>query len=263
MRIRPCIDLHGGKVKQIVGSTLAADGSAVENFSTDLPPSHFARLYQADRLSGGHVIMLGKGNEAAALDALTAYPGGLQLGGGVRIDTAREYLDAGASHIIISSMLFDHGQFNERALIAMADAIGAERIVVDLSCRRFGDDYIAMTDQWRTKTDLVLTADALSQLSGRCSEFLVHAVDVEGKRGGIDETLVAQLADISPLPVTYAGGVRSLDDLNMIRDAGKGRIDATVGSALDIFGGTLEYRAVVDWQQRNANSGSGASDDGR
>ena len=263
MRIRPCIDLHGGKVKQIIGSTLAANGSAVENFSTELPPSHFARLYQADRLSGGHVIMLGKGNEAAALDALSAYPGGLQLGGGIHLDNAREYLDAGASHVIISSMLFDHGRYNERALDSMADAIGAERIVVDLSCRRFGNDYVAMTDQWRTKTDLVLTAETLSQLSGRCSEFLVHAVDVEGKRGGIDETLVTLLADISLLPATYAGGVRSLDDLDRIRNAGSGRIDATVGSALDIFGGMLEYRAVVNWQQRNANSGSGASDDGR
>lgn len=254
MRFRPCIDLHDGKVKQIVGSTLTDDRSVgpVTNFETDRPPSYFAELYRGDGLSGGHVIILGPGNQAAALEALAAWPGGLQVGGGITPDNARLYLDGGAAQVIVTSFVFSGGTIRRDRLDILEKSAGRTRLVLDLSCRKTDCGYGIATDRWQIMSDILLTEALLADLAAHCSEFLVHAVDVEGKREGIDEELVRLLAAWSPIPAVYAGGIRSLDDLEQVRIAGNGRIDATIGSALDIFGGELLYGDVVAWQ-RNQN----------
>jgi phosphoribosylformimino-5-aminoimidazole carboxamide ribotide isomerase len=249
MRFRPCIDLHSGKVKQIVGGTLTdnAGSGPVTNFETDRPSSWYASLYRADNLPGGHVIMLGPGNEPAAREALAAYPGGLQVGGGITADSAGSFIDAGASHVIVTSYVFSGGTIQWERLGLLEKAVGRSRVVIDLSCRITDGRYIIAIDRWQTPSDVPLTGDTMAKLAARCDEFLVHAVDVEGKRQGADEELVQLLAAWSPVPVTYAGGIRSIADLEAVRLAGQGRVDVTVGSALDIFGGTLSYKDVVEW----------------
>jgi phosphoribosylformimino-5-aminoimidazole carboxamide ribotide isomerase len=251
MRFRPCIDLHQGKVKQIIGSTLS-DSAAADlrtNFSSELPASWYAKLYQRDKLTGGHVIMLGPGNEAAAMDALAAWPGGLQLGGGITAANAGQWLEAGASHVIVTSYVFHNGQLDFGRLENLRQLIGKERLVVDLSCRWREDGYYVVTDRWQKFTKLRVSKDLLAELADSCAEFLIHAVDVEGKCMGVDERLLALLAEAdAPVPVTYAGGVSSMADLELIRKAGQGRIDVTVGSALDIFGGSgCTYDEVTAW----------------
>jgi phosphoribosylformimino-5-aminoimidazole carboxamide ribotide isomerase len=258
MKIRPCIDLRGGRVVQIVGATLA-DGDTetpVTNFETDRPAAEYASLYRADGLSGGHVIALGPDNEQAALAALRAWPGGMQMGGGIRPDNAARYLDAGASHVIVTSYIFRDGELDVERLQQLVDTIGRERLVLDLSCRWRGDGYYIVTDRWQRFTALQLNARTLAMLSAHCDEFLVHGVDVEGRRLGIVEPLVELLGTHSPLAVTYAGGVRQLADLELVRSLGKGRVDLTIGSALDIFGGSIRYEEVVAWQRR-ADAGTG------
>jgi phosphoribosylformimino-5-aminoimidazole carboxamide ribotide isomerase len=251
MRFRPCIDLHRGKVKQIVGGTLSDEpGSGpVTNFETDRPSSYFAALYRDDDLPGGHVIMLGPGNEAAAREALAAFPGGLQVGGGIVAETAGGYIDAGASHVIVTSYVFFGGEIRWERLGLLEKAVGRERIVLDLSCRKVGSGYVVAADRWQTLSGIVLDEGSLEKLSAHCDEFLVHAVEVEGKRQGVDEELVRLLAAWSPIVATYAGGVRLIADLEAVRLAGRGRVDVTVGSALDIFGGILPYREVVAWDK--------------
>ena len=248
---RPCIDLHDGKVKQIVGGTLGDDASQLRtNFVSNRPASWFAELYKRDGLRGGHVIMLGPGNEAAARDALGAYPGGLQVGGGIQLDHARGWLDAGASHVIVTSWVFRDGRLDSERLESLAAAIGRERLVLDLSCRRRDDDYIVVTDRWQKFTDLKIARETLSRLSAFCAEFLIHAADVEGLCRGIDSELVARLAEWTPIPTTYAGGAKSLADLEEVTRIGRGRIDLTIGSALDIFGGTgVRYADVVEFNR--------------
>ena len=249
---RPCIDLHEGKVKQIVGGTLGDDASQLRtNFVSDRPASWFAELYKRDGLQGGHVIMLGPGNEAAARDALGAYPGGLHVGGGINLDNARGWLDAGASHVIVTSWVFRDGRLDSERLESLAAAIGRERLVLDLSCRRRGGDYFVVTDRWQKFTDLQITRETLFQLAGTCAEFLIHAADVEGLCRGIDSELVARLAEWTPIPTTYAGGAKSLADLEEVTRVSRGRIDLTIGSALDIFGGTgVRYAEVVEFNRR-------------
>ncbi|HEU0009198.1 MAG TPA: phosphoribosylformimino-5-aminoimidazole carboxamide ribotide isomerase [Verrucomicrobiae bacterium] len=249
---RPCIDLHDGKVKQIVGGTLGDDASRIRtNFVSERPASWFAELYKRDGLRGGHVIMLGPGNEAAARDALQAYPGGLHVGGGIHIDNARIWLDAGASHVIVTSWVFRDGHLDTERLASLAAAIGRERLVLDLSCRRRGDDYFVVTDRWQKFTDLQITRETFSLLAGSCAEFLIHAADVEGLCRGIDSELVARLAEWTPIPTTYAGGANSLADLEEVTRIGRGRIDLTIGSALDIFGGTgVRYADAVEFNRR-------------
>ncbi len=253
MLFRPCIDLHNGKVKQIVGATLTdeAGRSPVTNFETDRPSSWYAALYRDDGLRGGHVIMLGPGNETAAHEALAAYPSGLQVGGGITAESAGSFIDAGASHVIVTSYVFAEGQIRWERLALLEKAVSKARLVLDLSCWKKDDRYIIAGDRWQTLTDVVLTRENMAALAARCDEFLVHAVDVEGKRQGVDEELVRLLAAWSPITVTYAGGVRSLDDLETVRVAGRGRVDVTIGSALDLFGGSLSYREVVGWVKRN------------
>jgi phosphoribosylformimino-5-aminoimidazole carboxamide ribotide isomerase len=250
MRFRPCIDLRGGRVVQIVGGSLRDDGAGtVTNFETDRSPAEFARLYREDGLTGGHVIALGPGNREAALDALRAWPGGLQMGGGMTPETAPEFLDAGASHVIVTSYVFRNGRIDADRLGALVRAVGRDRLVLDLSCRKRGEEYWVVTDRWQRFTDVPVTRETLEHLSAHCAEFLVHGADVEGLRLGIDTALVERLGEGSPCPVTYAGGARSLDDLDTVEAHGQGRVDLSIGSALDLFGGDVPYRAVVEWQR--------------
>lgn len=251
---RPCIDLHEGKVKQIVGGSLDDTSSGLRtNFVSDKPSTWFAELYKRDGLSGGHVIMLGPGNDQAARAALRAFPGGLQVGGGITIENARSFLDDGASHVIVTSWVFREGKPEWDRLQALSNLVGKKRLVLDLSCRIRGEQYFVMTDRWQKFTELVLGPDMFKKLADWCDEFLVHAVDVEGLCEGIDLGLVEKLADWSPLPCTYAGGARSLADLEAVTEAGKGRIHLTIGSALDIFGGTgVRYDDVVAFNRNLA-----------
>ena len=243
---RPCIDLHEGKVKQIVGGTLGATNGITENFVSERPASWYAGLYQRDQLPGGHVIMLGPGNETEAREALQAYPGGLQVGGGITGENAKAWLDDGASHVIVTSWVFREGHVDWERLSKLVQAVGKGRLVLDLSCRRRDDSYFVVTDRWTKFTDMAITPENLAKLAPMCAEFLVHAVDVEGLCRGIDKELVGRLAQASPLPTTYAGGARSLQDLHEVTQISQGRIDLTIGSALDIFGGTgVHYEDVV------------------
>jgi phosphoribosylformimino-5-aminoimidazole carboxamide ribotide isomerase len=253
-KFRPCIDLHQGLVKQIVGGTLRDDSQPAENFVSEKSPAWFAECFRRDQLSGGHVIMLGPGNENAAKEALAAWPGGLQIGGGINATNARAWLDAGASHVIVTSALFDpSGKFLSHALEEISQSCGAEKLVIDLSCRRSTDGWIVAMNRWQTLTDLTVTHATLDRLAPYCAEFLIHAADVEGLRAGIDRELVELLGSWGKIPITYAGGAASMDDLRAIDAASSGRIDITVGSALDLFGGDLlRYQDLVAWNQRTA-----------
>ncbi|MCG6930376.1 MAG: phosphoribosylformimino-5-aminoimidazole carboxamide ribotide isomerase [Desulfofustis sp.] len=254
MRFRPCIDLHQGKVKQIVGSTLDDDNpdALTTNFVADASPAWFAQLYRRDGLAGGHVIMLGPGNERAAAEALAAWPGGMQIGGGIDADTAGGWLDRGASHVIVTSWVFRDGRIDRQRLDRLVKRIGRQRLVLDLSCRRRGDDYLIVTDRWQNFTGVAINAQTLGELSAFCDEFLIHAADVEGKCAGVELELVTRLGAVDTIPITYAGGVRNLEDLETIRRAGRNRLDATVGSSLDIFGGTsMTYAEAVAFHNRN------------
>ncbi|HEY3860343.1 MAG TPA: phosphoribosylformimino-5-aminoimidazole carboxamide ribotide isomerase [Verrucomicrobiae bacterium] len=244
---RPCIDLHEGKVKQIVGGSLTGQPSDLRvHFVSERPSRWFAELYRRDGLAGGHVIMLGPGNEQSARDALAAYPGGLHVGGGIGLENAAGWLDAGASHVIVTSWIFSGGELDWARLKALAGAIGRNRLVLDLSCRKRGADYFVVTDRWQKFTSLKIEPETLAQLGGWCDEFLIHAADVEGLCRGIDLELVRLLGLWSPRPATYAGGAKALSDLEDVADAGGGKINLTIGSALDIFGGSLvRYDDVV------------------
>ncbi|MDH5299612.1 MAG: phosphoribosylformimino-5-aminoimidazole carboxamide ribotide isomerase [Desulfobulbaceae bacterium] len=253
MKFRPCIDLHNGCVKQIVGSTLSdTDGAGLRtNFAAEHPPSYYAAMYHRDGLTGGHVIMLGPGNEAAAADALAAYPGGLQLGGGITAANAGYWLDQGAGGVIVTSYVFKDGIIHEERLREMVRAVGKEKLIIDLSCRKRDDDYFVVTDRWQKFTTVRVNEESLAYFARFCTEFLIHAVDVEGKCGGIDADLTATLGKLAPIPTTYAGGVRNLADLELIAQLGQGRLDATIGSALDIFGGSgISYAQAVDFHRR-------------
>lgn len=250
MKFRPCIDLHGGVVKQIVGSTLRDDqpDSVKTNFVADKSPGWFAELYRKDQLTGGHIIKLGPGNDQAAREALGAWPGGMQLGGGVTAENAQQWLEYGASHVIVTSYVFSNGRIDFARLKKLVAEVGRERIVLDLSCRKRDDHYLIVTDRWQKFTDVAITPEVLDELAGYCDEFLIHAADVEGKCSGIEVELVEKLGAWSPLPTTYAGGIRDVTDIAIIREKGKGRLDFTVGSALDIFGGkNLTYRETIDY----------------
>lgn len=249
MHFRPCIDLHQGVVKQIIGSTLSdsdADNLAT-NFRAEKPASWFAELYRKDNLTGGHVIKLGPGNDVAARQALATWPGGLQIGGGITADNAMDWLDAGAAAVIVTSWVFHDGKMDEERLRRLSQLVGKERLVLDLSCRKRDFQYLIVTDRWQKFTEVPVTHALMDHLSRYCSEFLIHAVDVEGHCQGIEQDLVALLGDWEGLPITYAGGIHTLDDIDIISMRGKGHIDFTVGSALDIFGGRqLTYAQLVD-----------------
>lgn len=253
-RFRPCIDLHEGRVKQIVGGTLdSATESLRTNFVSDLPPSWFAERFASDGLRGGHVIKLGPGNDGAAREALAAYPDGLQIGGGITDENAAEWLDAGATHVIATSFLFDgEGRFHEERLRRLVRAAGWMQLVIDLSCRRAPEGgWVVAMNRWQTLTDLTLDHATLDGLAESCAEFLIHAADVEGRCEGIDEELVAMLGGWGRKPVTYAGGARSLADLERVEALSGGKVDLTIGSALDLFGGSLvRYADCVEFNRR-------------
>jgi len=252
-RFRPCIDLHDGKVKQIVGGTLSDHGAGpTENFVSEKPSTWFAEAFRNDGLKGGHVIKLGPGNDDAACEALAAWPGGLQLGGGITAGNAMQWIDAGASHVIVTSVLFDRdGRFLPDQLKAVVKAVDKKRLVIDLSCRKTDRGWTVAMNRWQTLTDLDVTVKTLDQLAPHCAEFLIHAADVEGLCGGIDGDLVAFLGNWGKIPLTYAGGAASLADVAKVDALGLGKVDVTVGSALDIFGGKgVRYADLVTWNRR-------------
>lgn len=253
MEFRPCIDIHNGKVKQIVGGSLRDTGSrAEENFVSEQDAGFYARFYKAGGIRGGHIILLNKeGTEyyeatrRQALLALSEYPGGLQVGGGIRRENAAGYLEAGASHVIVTSYVFRDGRVDWENLRKLQQEVGREHLVLDLSCRRRGEEYYIVTDRWQRYTDVALSEEVLTELAGYCGEFLVHAVDVEGKAEGVDEPLVRLLGGWEGIPVTYAGGVGSFKDLQKLKELGRDRLHVTIGSALDLFGGKMKYEEVV------------------
>lgn len=248
MQFRPCIDLHQGKVKQIIGETLNKEGhDVVENYVSKHDSTYYASMFKEDKLTGGHVIMLGEGNKEAAKQALQAYPGGLQIGGGINEANAEEFLEMGASHVIVTSYIFQNGQLMMDRLQRLVERIGKEKLVIDLSCKRKGDSWFVVTDKWTKFSNIEIKEETIRELENYCDEFLIHAADVEGKRGGMDEALVARLADIVSIPTTYAGGVSSLEDLARFKEITAGKLHVTIGSALDIFGGDLTYRDVVNF----------------
>lgn len=255
MEFRPCIDIHNGKVKQIVGSTLQDSGDlAEENFVSKQDAAFYANFYKKDQIRGGHVILLnGKDstyyNETKnqALLALKEYPGGLQVGGGITDENAAEFLQAGASHVIVTSYVFREGKIHYGNLKQLVKETGREHLVLDISCRKRGDTYYVVTDRWQKFTDEPVTTELLEELSAYASEFLVHAVDVEGKANGVETDLIQLLGDWGKIPITYAGGVRDFSDIKAIKELGKDHLNVTIGSALDLFGGTLSYKEVIDY----------------
>ncbi len=255
MKFRPCIDIHNGKVKQIVGGSLRDSGDqAAENFVSGQDAAFYARLYQQYGLSGGHVILLNPAfseyygaTRAQALGALRAWPGHLQLGGGVTPENAGDFLDAGASHVIVTSYVFRDGRIHREHLERLVRAVGREHLVLDLSCRKKDGSYYIVTDRWQKFTEEKVTPALLEKLSASCDEFLIHAVDVEGRASGIEAELVRLLAGLRGFPITYAGGVGSFADLEQLKKEGQGRLDVTIGSALDLFGGPMAFRDVIDY----------------
>lgn len=256
MRFRPCIDIHNGAVKQIVGGSLRDDSDhAVENFRAGQDADYFAHLYRKDGLLGGHVILLNPSSSEyyartrqQAMKALAAYPGGLQVGGGITAENAGEYIEAGASHVIVTSYVFGDGEIHWNRMEGLRKAVGKNHVVIDVSCRKKGDGYYIVTDRWQNFTRVRLSEAVLEEIAGYCDEFLVHGVDVEGKASGIEEGLVEILAAWHEIPVTYAGGIGSLKDLEHFRKISGGQIDFTIGSALDLFGGKIPYETIRNYR---------------
>ncbi len=252
MKFRPCIDIHNGKVKQLVGGTLTDKGNkALENFVSTKSAAQYAKMYKEDGLTGGHIILLNKegteyfeATKAEALSALMAYPNGMQIGGGINADNAKFYIDNGATHVIVTSYVFSDGKISYERLEKLRDAVGKEHIVLDLSCRKKDDKYLIVTDRWQKYTNEEVTKETLEKLYQYCDEFLVHGVDVEGKSAGMEEELVKILADWDKCQITYAGGLGSIENLNKFREVSKNKLDFTIGSALDVFGGKLPYDEI-------------------
>ncbi|EXM39356.1 phosphoribosylformimino-5-aminoimidazole carboxamide ribotide isomerase [Ruminococcus albus SY3] len=257
MRFRPCIDIHNGCVKQIVGGSLADKGNqAQDNFVSEQDGSYYGELYKSRGLTGGHIIILNPvGSEfyekdlQQAYSALSSFEGGLQIGGGINDKNAAGFLDKGASHVIVTSFVFRNGEIDEHNLTLMKNAVGKDRLVLDLSCRKRGEDYYIVTDRWQKFTDTRLCPETIERLRNSCDEFLIHAVDVEGKAKGIEDDVARMLGDIEGMPATYAGGISSFDDLEKLKVLGKDRVDFTIGSALDIFGGNMSFEEVCGFDK--------------
>lgn len=256
MRFRPCIDIHNGQVKQIVGGSLKDKGDfAVENFVSGQDAAFYAEYYKRLGLKGGHIILLNskdsdyyEATQEQALKALKAYPQGLQIGGGINDENATEYIEAGASHVIVTSFVFKNGHIHYDNLHKLVKAVGKEKLVLDVSCRKKDGMYYIVTDRWQKFTDVVLSRKVLTELQQYCDEFLIHAVDVEGKASGIETELTVLLSEMDhAFPVTYAGGVGSFEDLRELYECGKGKLDVTIGSALDLFGGSMPFEKVLEY----------------
>ncbi|KAE8331851.1 hypothetical protein BDV39DRAFT_167674 [Aspergillus sergii] len=252
-KFRPCIDLHSGQVKQIVGGTLSnVPADLKTNYVSKLPASHYAELYQRHDLRGGHVVMLGSGNDAAAKEALSSWPSGLQVAGGITDKNAQYWIDQGAEKVIITSFLFPEGKFSLERLKAVLSALGGDRskLVLDLSCRKKDNTWFVAMNRWQTITEMEINQESISLLEPYCSEFLIHAADVEGLQQGIDGELVSKLSEWCSIPVTYAGGARSLEDLEKVHSSSRGKVDLTIGSALDIFGGSgVTFDECIQWNK--------------
>ena len=254
MKFRPCIDIHNGAVKQIVGGSLKDKGNqAVTNFTSGYDAGYYATMYKRDALIGGHVILLNsqdsefyEATKKQALEALHTYPGGLQIGGGITADNAMDYIKEGASHVIVTSYVFQQGEIEWNHLQKLCDAVGKERVVLDLSCRKKEGKYYIVTDRWQKFTNIELKPEILDKLREYCDEFLVHGVDVEGRAAGIEEELVSMLAKWKGCPITYAGGIGSLQDLEYFQKISEGKLDFTIGSALDLFGGKIPYNKLIN-----------------
>lgn len=255
MEYRPCIDLHNGKVKQIVGGSLKDEGDfARENFVSERGADFFADFFKEQNLRGGHVIMLNghdsqyyEENKEQAIRALHTFPGGLMIGGGITAENAGEFLFAGASHVIMTSYIFHDGEVDLDRLHEMRTVWGASRIVLDLSCKKKNGHYYVVTDRWTKFSQEEVGIELLERLADFCDEFLIHAADVEGKGQGIEEELVTMLAEWDGIPITYAGGVGSYDDILKVKDLGQGRLNLSIGSALDLYGGPLNYETVLSY----------------
>ena len=255
MKFRPCIDIHNGKVKQIIGGSLLDQGDqAEENFVSAHDAGFYGKLYKKNQLSGGHVILLNakdspyyEADRMEAVKALEAFPGGLQAGGGITDENAAYFIHKGASHVIVTSFVFSDGEIRYDRLERLRDAVGREHLVLDLSCRKKEGDYYVVTDRWQKFTKEKMRGSLLKELEVYCDEFLIHGVDVEGKSQGIDHELVKILAQYQGNPLTYAGGVRSFEDLELLKKYGKSRIDVTIGSALDLFGGPMKFSKVLSY----------------
>ena len=256
MRFRPCIDIHNGKVKQIVGGSLQDLGDqAKENFVSSQDSTFFSKLYQKENLSGGHIILLNpvtspyyEATRDQAVKALKAYPKGLQIGGGITAENAAYFLEQGAGKVIVTSYVFQGGEIHYKNLELLVREIGKENLVLDLSCRKKDGKYYIVTDRWQKYTNVALEEKSLDYLAGFCEEFLIHAVDVEGKARGIEREVAALLGDWGKLPMTYAGGIHSYEDLEELKELGRDKLDFTIGSALDLFGGNLEFEKICQWK---------------
>ncbi|MCI8956702.1 MAG: phosphoribosylformimino-5-aminoimidazole carboxamide ribotide isomerase [Eubacterium sp.] len=252
MKFRPCIDIHNGKVKQLVGGSLRDEGNqAKENFVSERSAVEFAKLYQRDRLTGGHIILLNAVDseyfdetKRQAIEALNAYPGGMQIGGGINDENALQWIQEGATHVIVTSFVFKDGKINYKNLKKLVDTVGKEHIVLDLSCRKKGGQYYVVTDRWQKFTEETVTIELLEKLSAYCDEFLIHGVDVEGTGSGMEEELIKIIAGFATIKITYAGGIASLQNIEKFKILSQGKIDYTIGSALDLFGGELSYEEV-------------------
>lgn len=255
MQFRPCIDIHNGKVKQIVGGSLQDAGDcAKENYVAEHEADYYAAIYQKNNIQGAHIILLNgkdspyyEATKEQAFLALKTYPGAMQVGGGITAENAKEYLEAGADKVIVTSYVFRDGIFYKENLEKLVRAVGKENLVLDLSCRKRGGNYYVVTDRWQKFTDMTICEANLDLLSGYCSEFLIHAVDVEGKNSGVEEELLNMLGAWNKIPITYAGGVHSFEDLEMIKRVGAGKIHATIGSALDLYGGSMKFEEVLQF----------------
>ena len=253
MEFRPCIDIHNGKIKQIVGGSLRDEGdAAAENYVSEKDAAWYARLYRDMNLPNGHIILLNppsspfyEATREQALAALRAWPGAMQIGGGITAENAAAYLEAGAGHVIVTSYVFREGRVDWGRLERLVAETGREHLVLDLSCRKRDSRYYIVTDRWQRFTDVEVTPETLRRFASFCDEFLVHAADVEGRAAGVERPLVTLLAERTEVPVTYAGGIGSYEDLRWIRDTGRGHLHVTIGSALDLFGGPLDFREVL------------------
>lgn len=253
MKFRPCIDIHNGKVKQIVGGSLQDEGDHAEtNFTSQYEAKHYADKYRRDGIKGGHIILLNpisseyyEATKSQAIEALHTYPQGMQIGGGITNENALEYLEEGASHVIVTSHVFENGQVNWERLSDLVEVVGKNRLVLDLSCRKKEDAYYIVTNRWQTFTEVKISLHILEKLSQFCDEFLVHGVDVEGKSSGVEVELVSLLSSWGKIPITYAGGIGSMEDLKAFEIASEGKLDYTIGSALDLFGGSISYEQIV------------------
>lgn len=258
-----CIDIHDGQVKQIVGSTLTTNDQTLStNYVSPHSPTYYAELYRKNGVLGTHVIKLGstETNDRAAEEALAAWPGKLQVGGGVNLGNCKEWIEKGADKVIVTSWLFPEGQLSWDRLKQISDMVGKERLVVDVSCKRVIDEnegrveWVVAMNKWQTLTTTVLSQQLFTELREYCTEFLVHAADVEGLCQGIDEELVAQLGEWcrgwDDISVVYAGGARSFQDLELVEKLSHGKVDLTYGSSLDIFGGSVKFQDLVEWNKK-------------